>query len=109
MESFASSSSSSSSLRPTLDQLNAELLSRGFIASPLEVEGMRAASVNQLANALHTMLSQRQQDVEFREAVSAKNRSLASNLERTQRFLVEEREKRLDAEKNVEAQKAKMG
>lgn len=109
MESFSSSSSSAStSMRPTFDQLNAELFSRGFVPSPLDVTGMRSSSVNQLADALHAMLSQRQQDVEFREAVSAKNRSLASSLERTQRFLAEEKEKRLDAERGLEASKAKV-
>ncbi|PWN88457.1 hypothetical protein FA10DRAFT_268652 [Acaromyces ingoldii] len=110
MESFSSSSSSAStSMRPTFDQLNAELFSRGFVPSPLDVGGMRSSSVNQLADALHAMLSQRQQDVEFREAVSAKNRSLASSLERTQRFLAEEKERRLDAERGLEASKAKVG
>ncbi|ETS64424.1 hypothetical protein PaG_01279 [Moesziomyces aphidis] len=94
--------------RPTFEQLNATLISRGYLRSALNVAGMHQDSVGVLADALHAMISQREEDIEVRTALTAKNRMLAASLERAKRFHKEESERAADFERKSEAAKAKL-
>ncbi len=94
--------------RPTFEQLNATLISRGYLRSALNVSGMREESVGVLADALHAMISQREEDIEVRTALTAKNRTLTASLERAKRFHKEESERAIDFERKAEAAKAKL-
>ncbi|SNX87353.1 uncharacterized protein MEPE_06063 [Melanopsichium pennsylvanicum] len=94
--------------RPTFEQLNAALISRGYLRSPLNVTGMREESLVALSDTLHAMVAQREEDIEVRTALTAKNRSLTASLERTKRFQKEELERSADLERKVEASKAKL-
>lgn len=94
--------------RPTFEQLNATLISRGYLRSPLTVAGMRPDSLAALSDALHAMIAQREEDIEVRTALTAKNRTLTASLERTKRFYKEESERSADFERKSEASKAKL-
>ncbi len=94
--------------RPTFEQLNATLISRGYLRLPLNVAGMREESLAALADALHAMIAQREEDIEVRTALTAKNRTLTASLERTKRFQKEEAERSADFERKAEASKAKL-
>ncbi|KAJ1026355.1 hypothetical protein NDA16_002442 [Ustilago loliicola] len=94
--------------RPTFEQLNATLISRGYLRSPLNVAGMREDSLATLADALHAMIAQREEDIEVRTALTAKNRTLTASLERSKRFQKEEAERSADFERKAEASKAKL-
>lgn len=102
------SMSADNATRPTFEQLNATLISRGYLRSPLNVAGMRQDSLAALADALHAMIAQREEDIEVRTALTAKNRTLAASLERTKRFQNEELERSADFERKAEASKAKL-
>lgn len=93
---------------PTFEQLNATLISRGYLRSPLNVAGMREDSLAALADALHAMIAQREEDIEVRTALTAKNRTLTASLERSKRFQKEEAEHSADFERKAEASKAKL-
>ena len=99
---------SDSSTRPTFEQLNATLISRGYLRSPLNVAGMRQDSLSALADALHAMIAQREEDIEVRTALTAKNRTLTASLERSKRFQKEELERSADFERKAEASKIKL-
>lgn len=105
-ESFASTSSISS-VHPNFHQLSHLLISRGFIKHPLQVESLPADHLQVLADLLYEFLSQRDQDVEFRETLIGKNRTLESSLDRSNRFLKEEKEKSLNEEKKAMKERAK--
>ncbi|KAJ9478509.1 hypothetical protein PHBOTO_006573 [Pseudozyma hubeiensis] len=96
------------SVRPTFEQLNATLISRGYLRSPLNASGMREDSLAALADALHAMIAQREEDIEVRTALTAKNRTLTASLERTKRFQKEEVERSADFERKAESSKAKL-
>uniref|UniRef100_V5EV67 Uncharacterized protein n=1 Tax=Kalmanozyma brasiliensis (strain GHG001) TaxID=1365824 RepID=V5EV67_KALBG len=96
------------STRPTFEQLNATLISRGYLRFPLNVTGMREESLASLADALHAMIAQREEDIEVRTALTAKNRTLTASLERTKRFHKEELERSADFERKAEASKSKL-
>ncbi|CBQ70031.1 conserved hypothetical protein [Sporisorium reilianum SRZ2] len=96
------------STRPTFEQLNATLISRGYLRSPLNVAGMRDESLSALADALHAMIAQREEDIEVRTALTAKNRTLTASLERSKRFQKEELERSADFERKAEASKVKL-
>lgn len=97
-----------SSTRPTFEQLNATLISRGYLRSPLNVAGIRQDSLSALSDALHAMIAQREEDIEVRTALTAKNRTLTASLERTKRFQKEELERSADFERKAEASKTKL-
>ncbi|SPO29965.1 uncharacterized protein UTRI_06271_B [Ustilago trichophora] len=94
--------------KPTFEQLNATLISRGYLRSPLNVSGMRSDSLAALSDALHAMIAQREEDIEVRTALTAKNRTLTASLERTKRFYREESERSADFERKSEASKARL-
>ncbi|SJX65680.1 uncharacterized protein SRS1_16304 [Sporisorium reilianum f. sp. reilianum] len=96
------------STRPTFEQLNATLISRGYLRSPLNVAGMREESLSALADALHAMIAQREEDIEVRTALTAKNRTLTASLERSKRFQKEELDRSADFERKAEASKVKL-
>lgn len=96
------------SARPTFEQLNATLISRGYLRMPLNVAGMREESLAALADALHAMIAQREEDIEVRTALTAKNRTLTASLERTKRFQKEGLERSADFERKAEASKSKL-
>ncbi|GAC97995.1 hypothetical protein PHSY_005583 [Pseudozyma hubeiensis SY62] len=96
------------SIPPTFEQLNATLISRGYLRSPLNASGMREDSLAALADALHAMIAQREEDIEVRTALTAKNRTLTASLERTKRFQKEEIERSADFERKAESSKAKL-
>ncbi|SAM85491.1 uncharacterized protein UBRO_08060 [Ustilago bromivora] len=98
----------SSTSRPAFEQLNATLISRGYLRLPLNVAGMREDSLSALADALHALIAQREEDIEVRTALTAKNRTLTASLERTKRFQKEEIERSADFERKAEASKAKL-
>lgn len=98
----------SSTSRPAFEQLNATLISRGYLRLPLKVAGMREDSLSALADALHALIAQREEDIEVRTALTAKNRTLTASLERTKRFQKEEIERSADFERKAEASKAKL-
>ncbi|TKY87916.1 hypothetical protein EX895_003012 [Sporisorium graminicola] len=98
-----------SAIRPTFEQLNATLISRGYLRAPLNVAGMRQDSLAALADALHAMIAQREEDIEVRTALTAKNRTLTASLERSKRFQREELERSADFERKAEASKVKLG
>ncbi|SPC61929.1 uncharacterized protein UHOD_08060 [Ustilago sp. UG-2017b] len=98
----------SSTSRPAFEQLNATLISRGYLRLPLDVAGMREDSLSALADALHALIAQREEDIEVRTALTAKNRTLTASLERTKRFQKEEIERSADFERKAEASKAKL-
>ncbi len=54
------------------------------------------------------MIAQREEDIEVRTALTAKNRTLTASLERTKRFHKEELERSADFERKVEASKSKL-
>ncbi|KAN0063750.1 hypothetical protein ACQY0O_003800 [Thecaphora frezii] len=95
-------------VRPSFEQLNATLFSRGYLRAPLNVAGLAPDSVDALADALHAIIAQRQDDLDVRSALTAKTRTLAASLERTKRFLNQEAQKCADAERRSEAAKAKI-
>lgn len=95
-------------VRPTFEQLNATLISRGYLRSPLNTAGMPEDSLAALADALHAMIAQREEDIEVRTALTAKSRTLTASLERTKRFQKEELERSADFERKAEASKAKV-
>ncbi|CEH15963.1 Afadin/alpha-actinin-binding [Ceraceosorus bombacis] len=96
---------SSSSSHPTFDQLNALLLSRGYLSEPLNVSSLPTRSLDALCQALHSLLGQRAEDVDLRDALAARNRALNSRAERMERELQEEREARLSAERKSERER----
>ncbi|CCF49717.1 hypothetical protein NDA11_007113 [Ustilago hordei] len=98
----------SSTSRPAFEQLNATLISRGYLRLPLNVAGMREDSLSALADALHALIAQREEDIEVRTALTAKNRTLTASLERTKRFQKEEIERSADFERKAEASKSKL-
>ncbi|PWN42528.1 hypothetical protein IE81DRAFT_323286 [Ceraceosorus guamensis] len=98
---------SSSSSHPTFDQLNALLLSRGYLNEPLNVSPLPTRSLDALCQALHSLLGQRAEDVDLRDALAARNRALNSRAERMERELQEEREARLSAERKSERERSR--
>lgn len=102
-------SSSSIRARPTFEQLNSTLVSRGYLRTQLDVSGMKADALEELADALHAMIAQREEDLEVRTTLAAQSRTLNASLERTKRFLKEQEEKSADLERKAEAVKAKLG
>ncbi|PWZ03451.1 hypothetical protein BCV70DRAFT_197662 [Testicularia cyperi] len=94
--------------KPSFEQLNATLVSRGYLRTPLDVTGMNREAMDSLADALHAMIAQREEDLEFRTALTAQTRTLTSSLERTKRFLCEEQDRSADLERKTEAAKARI-
>ncbi|EPQ27113.1 uncharacterized protein PFL1_05395 [Pseudozyma flocculosa PF-1] len=94
-------------VRPSFEQLNATLFSRGYLRAPLNVAGLPQHSVEALADALHAIIAQREEDLEVRSVLTAKTRTLTASLERAKRFLKDEGEKCADSERKAEAAKAK--
>ncbi|PWN31983.1 uncharacterized protein FA14DRAFT_83640 [Meira miltonrushii] len=88
------------------EQVNALLVDRGLIDKPLDVNGLSSSSIKSIANLLHSLVSQRQKDADFREELASKNRVLESSVERTKKFWREDEEKRAECERKLEASKA---
>lgn len=95
-------------VRPTFEQLNATLFSRGYLRAPLDVSGLSTAALDALADALHAIIAQREQDLEVRTALTAQTRTLSASLERTRRFLAQEKDRAAEAERKAEAAKARL-
>ncbi|KAK0522449.1 hypothetical protein OC834_006281 [Tilletia horrida] len=99
----------STAANPTFDQLNSLLISRGYTSKPLIIpSGTSEATVRALSNTIHSLLLQREEDVEVREQLSAKNRTLQATVERLKRTVDEEMRKSEDLERKLEGAKAKM-
>lgn len=88
------------------EQVNALLIDRGLIDKPLDVNGLSSSSIKNISNLLHSLVSQRQKDADFREELASKNRVLESSIERTKKFWKEDEEKRAECERKLEASKA---
>lgn len=88
------------------EQVNVLLIDRGLIDKPLDVNGLSSSSVKNISNLLHSLVSQRQKDADFREELASKNRVLESSIERTKKFWREDEEKRAECERKLEASKA---
>ncbi len=110
-----------SAARPGLDHLNAILLAKGYITKPLnfglepsstsadeqqQAEGKKQKRIDQLdsfADLLTTLLAERDADLALKEGLQAKVRMLESSVDRKGKFLAEEIERRLDAQRKETA------
>jgi len=63
------------------------------------VSSLPQAHLDILSDLLNSLLSQRDEDLDFRESLVGANRALTSSLDRSNKFLKEEKAKRLDEEK----------
>ncbi|KAL9937488.1 hypothetical protein V8E36_003897 [Tilletia maclaganii] len=103
-----SDDSISTAANPTFDQLNFLLISRGYTSKPLLIPaGTSEDTIQALSNTIHSLLAQREEDIEVREQLSAQNRTLSATVERLKRAVDEEMRKSEDLERRFEGAKNK--
>ncbi|KAK0548189.1 hypothetical protein OC846_004579 [Tilletia horrida] len=103
-----SDSSLSTVASPTFDQLNFLLISRGYTQKPLILpSGTSDTTIQALSSVIHSLLAQRDEDIELREQLSAQTRTHGATIERLKRAIDEEMRKSEDMERKCEAMKSK--
>ncbi|KDN43664.1 hypothetical protein K437DRAFT_147144 [Tilletiaria anomala UBC 951] len=110
--------------RAGLEHLNAILIARGYIKTPLDFsisksedaaprtdssDSSRGDKLETIADLLTTILAERDMDLEMKANLAAKVRVLESSLERKGKALAEEIETRLEAQRKETAALVKVG
>ena len=83
-------------------------MSTTVLAAPLSLANLPSAALAPLADAIHTLLAQRQEDVDLRDALATRNRQLSDKLERCERREREEKEGREKVERERERERARV-